>query len=188
MAGRERDREVATRYTVQTPEALKAQGQLARWISSQQSSPSWSVSSLCWAGTFPDEGPQRSARRVICRFSTGDTGDVYEFVCDHLVTPRQVADFDRIAKECQYERKYHLFHRRLAVSLSSFSSKTTTASPIHSPTLARSIDSSHGLFKLLSSHTTPKAADMSAKGRHPHSTLQHGALVQYSPTRAPGRH
>ncbi|KAF6806318.1 vacuolar import and degradation protein [Colletotrichum plurivorum] len=183
--------------------------------------------SMCWTGTLPDEGAQNNTRRAVCRFSTGDTGDVYEFVCDHLVTPQQVADFDRIAKECQYERKYRKPHttpqrvastmakatwadhsfRRLAVPSSSSNPKRNTPSLLlapftarrstvgraleqfefqdehrqpHSlffPMLARSIDSSDGLFEPQSSHTPPKAANMSAKREHPPDILQYGALV-----------
>ena len=41
---------------------------------------------------------------------SGDTGDVYEFVCDSTVDKTALSEFDRIAKECQYERKYRKPH------------------------------------------------------------------------------
>jgi VID27 C-terminal WD40-like domain/VID27 PH-like domain/VID27 N-terminal region len=37
---------------------------------------------------------------------SGDTGDLYEFVCDSSVPADKVATFELAAIECQYERKY----------------------------------------------------------------------------------
>ncbi|KAJ2981718.1 hypothetical protein NQ176_g1855 [Zarea fungicola] len=44
---------------------------------------------------------------IAWRDLSGDTGDVYEFVCDsNAVAPNQIQRFLRAAQECQYERKY----------------------------------------------------------------------------------
>ncbi|KAF0315413.1 Vacuolar import and degradation protein 27 [Colletotrichum sp. SAR11_59] len=96
---------------------------------------------------------------------SGDTGDVYEFVCDNVVSPGQVSQFDRIAKECQYERKYRKPHTTASdADLDQFEFEEEhpipPASPIHSPTLTRSIDSSDGLFV---PQTPPQAANTSAE-------------------------
>ncbi|KAK7739703.1 Vacuolar import and degradation protein 27 [Cytospora paraplurivora] len=83
---------------------------------------------------------------VICwKDLSGDAGDVYEFVCDPSTSAHQIAQFELVAKQCQYERKY----RKPATTASDqdlqqfeFDEQPIPqASPIHSPTLGRSIDS-----------------------------------------------
>lgn len=41
---------------------------------------------------------------------SGDVGDLWEFVCDASVKPETVALFERVALQCQYERKYRRSH------------------------------------------------------------------------------
>lgn len=56
----------------------------------------------------------RSARRdgdsgewvLAWRDLSGDSGDLYEFICDTSVSDDEVNNFTFAAKECQYERKY----------------------------------------------------------------------------------
>ncbi|KAI5467061.1 VID27 cytoplasmic protein-domain-containing protein [Mariannaea sp. PMI_226] len=77
---------------------------------------------------------------------SGDTGDIYQFVCDPSVSSTQVQQFLRIAQECQYERKYRKPHTTASQDdLQQFEFQEEEpippASPLHSPTLARSIDS-----------------------------------------------
>lgn len=76
---------------------------------------------------------------------SGDSGDVYEFVCDNAVPSNQVQLFLRAAQECQYERKYRKpnttaseddiqqfhFHEELPIP---------PASPINSPSLSRTAE------------------------------------------------
>ncbi|KAK8148694.1 hypothetical protein G3M48_009451 [Beauveria asiatica] len=83
---------------------------------------------------------------IAWRDLSGDTGDVYEFVCDAAVPANQLQLFLRAAQECQYERKYRKpnttasdedlqqfeFHEELPIP---------PASPLNSPSLTRSIDS-----------------------------------------------
>ncbi|KAI2464939.1 VID27-domain-containing protein [Annulohypoxylon bovei var. microspora] len=82
----------------------------------------------------------------------GDVGDVYEFVCDPSIKSTQVGAFERIARECQYERKYRKPHSTASeADLEQFDFEEQPipqASPIHSPTLARSIESSDAMFQL----------------------------------------
>ncbi|KYK54857.1 Vid27 family protein [Drechmeria coniospora] len=77
---------------------------------------------------------------------SGDTGDVYEFVCDQKVTEAQVQQFVRVSRECQYERKYRKPHTTASdEDLEQFEFREEDpippASPLHSPTLTRSINS-----------------------------------------------
>ncbi|KAK5995548.1 Vacuolar import and degradation protein 27 [Cladobotryum mycophilum] len=77
---------------------------------------------------------------------SGDNGDLYEFVCDSVVPSAQVEDFIRIAKECQYERKYRKPHTTASdEDFEQFEFEEEhpipPASPLHSPTLTRSIHS-----------------------------------------------
>ncbi|KAL7820817.1 VID27 cytoplasmic domain-containing protein [Trichoderma gracile] len=82
---------------------------------------------------------------------SGDSGDLYEFVCDRVVTPAEVKRFLRTAQECQYERKYRKPHTTASEEdLAQFEfpeeQPIPPASPIHSPTLARSIESIDDMF------------------------------------------
>ncbi|KAI1276241.1 VID27 cytoplasmic protein [Xylaria sp. FL0933] len=94
------------------------------------------------------------AERVIAwKDLSGDVGDLYEFVCDPQVPAAQVAAFERIAKQCQYERKYRKPHTTAsAADLSQFEfddeQPLPQASPLHSPTLTRSIESAEAMFQL----------------------------------------
>jgi hypothetical protein len=82
---------------------------------------------------------------------SGDTGDLFEFVCDHSTSIAQVDRFARIARECQYERKYRKPHTTASdFDLQQFEfheeEPIPPASPLHSPTLARSIESVDEMF------------------------------------------
>lgn len=96
---------------------------------------------------FRVENRSTSGRVLAWRDLSGDTGDVYEFVCDRSVTAQQVDSFVRVAKECQYERKYRKPHTTASQDdLEQFvfenENPIPLASPIGSPVLRRSIDSS----------------------------------------------
>ncbi|TEA18398.1 Vacuolar import and degradation protein 27 [Colletotrichum sidae] len=114
---------------------------------------------------FRVEFREGTEKIIAWRDLSGDTGDVYEFVCDNAVSPGQVAQFDRIAKECQYERKYKKPHTTASdEDLDQFEFQDEQpippASPIHSPTLTRSIDDSDGLFV---PQTPSRPANISSK-------------------------
>ncbi|KAI0202797.1 VID27 cytoplasmic protein-domain-containing protein [Astrocystis sublimbata] len=85
---------------------------------------------------------------------SGDVGDLYEFVCDPSVQSMQVDAFARIAKQCQYERKYRKAHTTASeADLEQFEfdddeQPIPQASPLHSPVLARSIESVDAMFQL----------------------------------------
>jgi len=94
---------------------------------------------------FRVENREGSERVLAWRDLSGDAGDVYEFVCDASISSKQVQQFERIARECQYERKYRKPHTTASEEdLKQFEfadePPIPQASPIHSPTLARSID------------------------------------------------
>ncbi|KAL2118871.1 hypothetical protein VTJ04DRAFT_5830 [Mycothermus thermophilus] len=76
---------------------------------------------------------------------SGDAGDVYEFVCDPAILPARVDQFAKIARQCQYERKYRKPHTTAsAEDLAQFEfddeQPIPQASPIHSPTRSKLIE------------------------------------------------
>lgn len=82
---------------------------------------------------------------------SGDTGDIYQFVCDNTVPPTQVQQFLQTAQECQYERKYRKPNTTaIEEDLAQFEFEEEhpipPASPLHSPTLTRSIESVDEMF------------------------------------------
>jgi hypothetical protein len=100
---------------------------------------------------FRVENRDGSERVLAWRDLSGDVGDVYEFVCDSSVQPNQVQQFELVAKQCQYERKYRKPHTTAAdEDLQQFEfddeQPIPQASPLHSPTLTRSIESSDSMF------------------------------------------
>lgn len=87
-----------------------------------------------------------SNEKVLCwRDLSGDAGDVFEYVCDPVVTAAQIEQFELVAKQCQYERKYRKpFTTASDQDLQQFQfdeQPIPQASPVHSPSLARSIES-----------------------------------------------
>ncbi|OTB06405.1 hypothetical protein M426DRAFT_72210 [Hypoxylon sp. CI-4A] len=101
---------------------------------------------------FRVENRESSQKVLAWKDLSGDVGDVYEFVCDPTIKSAQVETFERIARQCQYERKYRKHHSTASNSdLEQFDFEEQPipqASPIHSPTLARSIESSDAMFQL----------------------------------------
>lgn len=69
---------------------------------------------------------------------SGDTGDIYQFVCDHQVDEREVLKFEAAAQKCQYEREYRKSHTTATkedLAQFCFDSESTipSASPISCP-------------------------------------------------------
>lgn len=98
---------------------------------------------------FRVENREGIERVLAWRDLSGDAGDVYEFVCEPSISPAQVDEFERIARQCQYERKYRKPHTTASdEDLQQFEfdeQPIPQASPLHSPTLARSIESSDSM-------------------------------------------
>lgn len=97
---------------------------------------------------FRVKNRDESHDKVLCwKDLSGDAGDVYEFVCDHSISATQIQQFELVAKQCQYERKYRKpFTTASEEDLEQFEfdeQPIPQASPIHSPTtaLTRSIES-----------------------------------------------
>ncbi|ORY67185.1 vacuolar import and degradation protein [Pseudomassariella vexata] len=133
---------------------------------------------------FRVESRENSQQILAWRDLSGDVGDVYEFVCDSRVQSMSVEAFERIAKQCQYERKYRKPHTTASeADLQQFEfddeQPIPDASPIHSPTLARSIDGSDEMF-------SKNAANMSAK-RGPVSTPPRAPAAQMKPKSTPAQ-
>ncbi|KAK0713200.1 VID27 cytoplasmic protein-domain-containing protein [Lasiosphaeria miniovina] len=101
---------------------------------------------------FRIENREGSEKVLAWRDLSGDAGDVYEFVCDSGISPSIVDEFEAIAKQCQYERKYRKPHTTASEEdLQQFEfdeQPIPQASPIHSPTLTltKSIDSSDSML------------------------------------------
>ncbi|GAP90891.1 putative VID27 cytoplasmic protein [Rosellinia necatrix] len=113
---------------------------------------------------FRIERRARAERVLAWKDLSGDVGDLYEFVCDHSVQSMQVDAFERMAKQCQYERKYRKSYTTASdADLRQFEfdddeQPIPQASPIHSPVLARSIESADAMLQLRNE------ADMAAEG------------------------
>jgi hypothetical protein len=69
---------------------------------------------------------------------SGDVGDLWEFVCDASVKPETAALFERVALQCQYERKHRRSHENATEedleALAYFEEPIPDASPVASPT------------------------------------------------------
>lgn len=129
---------------------------------------------------FRVENREGSERVLAWRDLSGDAGDVYEFVCDPSVTPAQVSQFELAAKQCQYERKYRKPHTTASDDdfrqFEFVSQPIPQASPLHSPTLSRSIASSESMMlgkpmansgakREREKFVTPDATPVKSKGR-----------------------
>ncbi|KAK3313192.1 VID27 cytoplasmic protein-domain-containing protein [Apodospora peruviana] len=100
---------------------------------------------------FRVENREGSEKVLAWRDLSGDAGDVYEFVCDTSILPSQVDQFELAARQCQYERKYRKPHTTasdedLVQFVFDDEQPIPQASPLHSPTLTRSIESSDSMF------------------------------------------
>jgi hypothetical protein len=99
---------------------------------------------------FRVENREGSEKVLAWRDLSGDAGDVYEFVCDTSISPAQVEQFERVARQCQYERKYRKPHTTATeddlLQFEFDEQPIPQASPIHSPTVTRSIASSESIF------------------------------------------
>lgn len=98
---------------------------------------------------------------------SGDSGDIYQFVCDSSVPSAHVESFVRVSSECQYERKYRKPSTTASdQDLQQFEFEEEDpippASPLHSPTLARSIDSVDEMFSKKTSANTVAKRDPAA--------------------------
>jgi hypothetical protein len=55
---------------------------------------------------FRSEIREGGEKILAWRDLSGDTGDLYEFVCDRSVLPSEVVALEQVSLQCQYERKY----------------------------------------------------------------------------------
>jgi hypothetical protein len=100
---------------------------------------------------FRVENREGSERVLAWRDLSGDVGDVYEFVCDATILPDQVEQFELVARQCQYERKYRKPHTTASdEDFEQFvfddEQPIPPASPLHGPSLNRSPESSDSMF------------------------------------------
>lgn len=68
---------------------------------------------------------------------SGDVGDLWEFVCDASVKPETAVVFERVALQCQYERKFRRSHENATEddleALAYYEEPIPDASPVASP-------------------------------------------------------
>lgn len=98
------------------------------------------------------ETRERGETVLAWRDLSGDNGDLFQFVCDSSVPAAQIEQFMLVARQGQYERKYRKPQTTAAeADLLQFEFNEDypipPASPLHSPSLARSIDSIDDMYK-----------------------------------------
>lgn len=113
---------------------------------------------------FRVENREGSGRILAWKDLSGDVGDVYEFVCDASVQSMSVEAFERIAKQCQYERKYRKPHTTASeADLRQFEFEDEQpipqASPIHSPAVGRTFESTDDTFSIKNAANTGAKRD-----------------------------
>ncbi|KAL2351657.1 vacuolar import and degradation protein [Cryomyces antarcticus] len=101
---------------------------------------------------------------------SGDSGDLYEFVCGPSIQPETASSFQLVAVECQYERKYrksYEFATEQDLQQFSFEDEepippaSPIASPVsRSPTLSPAPPQSRAITSLYNPNTAAKRADM----------------------------
>ena len=116
---------------------------------------------------FRVESREGSDKILAWKDLSGDVGDLYEFVCDATVPSVQVTNFEKVAKQCQYERKYRKPHTTASeADLRQFEFEDEQpipqASPISSPTIGRTFDPEE-MFSINNVNKSQNAANMSAK-------------------------
>ncbi|KAG9232348.1 VID27 cytoplasmic protein-domain-containing protein [Amylocarpus encephaloides] len=80
---------------------------------------------------------RRGEKVLAWRDLSGDTGDLYEFVCDASTDDAQVQGFELTAIRCQYERKQRKSHTTATtqeLGQFTFVDEPPIPSPVHSPT------------------------------------------------------
>jgi hypothetical protein len=114
---------------------------------------------------------------------SGDVDDIWEFVCDTSVKPETAAIFERVALQCQYERKHRISHENATEddleALAYYEEPIPDASPLSSP-LGRSpavaaVPTAAELFPNTTQENMSKKA--TGKGKAP--------VVTEDPTAAP---
>lgn len=87
---------------------------------------------------FRDDVRSTGEKIFAWRDLSGDVDDLWEFVCDASVKPETAALFERVALQCQYERKFRRSHEYATdedlEALAYYEEPIPDASPIASPT------------------------------------------------------
>lgn len=86
---------------------------------------------------FRDDVRSTGEKIFAWRDISGDVGDLWEFVCDPSVKPETAALFERVALQCQYERKFRRSHEHATEedldALAYYEEPIPDASPVASP-------------------------------------------------------
>ncbi|KAF2688047.1 vacuolar import and degradation protein-like protein [Lentithecium fluviatile CBS 122367] len=106
---------------------------------------------------------------------SGDVGDLWEFVCDASVKPETAALFERVALQCQYERKFRRSHEHATEedleALAYFEEPIPDASPVASPTRSPTLQAAPAAAELFPNTTQENMAKkVAGKGQAPAKT------------------
>lgn len=139
---------------------------------------------------FRTEVREGGEKVLAWRDLSGDTGDLYEFVCDNSVQTTEVETFELTARKCQYERKYRKSHETASeTDLQSFVFVEETipvASPTHSPTLLSPVGTMSPIAAIPGTSTPRNTANSALKReRTPTKTPRKPVVREETPTEAP---
>lgn len=133
---------------------------------------------------FRDDVRSTGEKIFAWRDLSGDVDDLWEFVCDAAVKPETAALFERVALQCQYERKFRRSHEHAQEedleALAYYEEPIPDASPVASPTTKPlSLPPPHPTTEELFPNTTKEkmARKVAGKGTVPQE--------QEDPTAAP---
>jgi hypothetical protein len=136
---------------------------------------------------FRSEVREGGEKVLAWRDLSGDTGDLYEFVCDRSIQPLEVESFELTARKCQYERKYRKSNETASdADLEAFlftEEPIPVASPTHSPTALSPVTTMPGLGSASTSRNTANSA--LKRERTPTQTPRKQTTREETPTEAP---
>lgn len=120
---------------------------------------------------------------------SGDSGDLFEFVCDYSTRPEAATSFELVASQCQYERKYRKSHdQATAQDLEEFSFADEPAIPEASPILSpihRSASLSPTSPLSRSVNNISEELDMAQNSSKKSVVVASPRKVEQTPTKAP---
>lgn len=111
---------------------------------------------------------------------SGDTGDLYEFICDDSVGEEDVDQFAFAARECQYERKYRKSTKGDATELAEFEFDEEDPIP-----QANSLSASIDMTPTSKEAAARMAKDVRTPKKKTDSAVPQGFDATHGPTEAP---
>jgi hypothetical protein len=119
---------------------------------------------------------------------SGDVDDLWEFVCDPSVKPETAALFERVALQCQYERKFRRSHQHATEddleALASYEHSVPDASPVATPT-RNTLEAPPTAEDLFPNTTTEVMARKAAAQAAPSNKVEEEEEATVAPLRNP---